>query len=303
MRLLITALLVFFISWPAQAYLIPLNGTIEIDGPWALNQLVIGQISLSASATITPASADLTNFNTFVEWVVATDLSVPGANVQNGAPVGALGLLEVIGANFGTNCTSCSQTATIFWNPPALVKHTITTSTNGLNFGSGVSNLQASLDLELPDGFSIASVPEPSTWAMLLIGFGGAGSRYIGADRNCTFHTSSSACSNHAAYDHDAGAASATCAAITSPSTAAARISRRGTSGDCSGRARATAARAARNNQQRIRRKAGWAGKRPARRERDDLVAASRGARAARAGIGGRARSASDSQQPHRSAE
>jgi hypothetical protein len=27
----------------------------------------------------------------------------------------------------------------------------------------------------LPDGFSIAGIPEPSTWAMLLIGFAGIG--------------------------------------------------------------------------------------------------------------------------------
>jgi hypothetical protein len=37
----------------------------------------------------------------------------------------------------------------------------------------------------LPDGFSVAAVPELSTWAMLLIGFAGLGLWLIDGNQSC----------------------------------------------------------------------------------------------------------------------
>jgi hypothetical protein len=115
MRLLIAALMIL-LSWPAQAYLIPLNGTEEIVGPWASNPIVTGYVFLSASATIAPL--DPTNPASFSGYAVYTNLTVPGAIIESeavGNPAGALGDVETIGANYSTNCTSCSPSAKLFW--------------------------------------------------------------------------------------------------------------------------------------------------------------------------------------------
>jgi hypothetical protein len=176
MRLFFIALLAVLLPlFSAQAVIIPLDGTIVIDGPWGSNTSVTAQISLSSSATIAPL--DPTNPNSFSGYAVYTDLSIPGAFLENGSRVGALGDLETFGANFPINCTSCSNSADIVWFPnSSITEYAIGTSTGEQIEGSGVSSIQAQLDLELPEGFSLASsVPEPSTWAMLLIGFAGIG--------------------------------------------------------------------------------------------------------------------------------
>jgi hypothetical protein len=167
----------FFTEEPARAVLVPLNGTVYIVGPWASTFEVTGQISLGASASIAPL--DFTNPNSFSGYAVYTDLSAPGGIVERiGGEVGALGDLETGGANFGFSCTSCTNSANIIWFPESsgVTTYSITTSTGEVVEGSGVGPIQAQLDLELPDGFSVAaSVPEPSTWAMMILGFTGLG--------------------------------------------------------------------------------------------------------------------------------
>jgi hypothetical protein len=52
MRFLIVALLTFFLVPTVQAVEIPLNGTVEIVGPWQPNQLYFGHVFLSANGII-----------------------------------------------------------------------------------------------------------------------------------------------------------------------------------------------------------------------------------------------------------
>ena len=121
-----------------------------------------------------------TDFASLTAWVAFSNITLgPNAFLQGGSTTGALGNLETFGANFITNCTECSNSANIVWfSDPTTTVQTITTDTIfGVPLGSflAVSDVQVSLDLELPDGFSVAAVPEPSTWAMLLIGFAAIG--------------------------------------------------------------------------------------------------------------------------------
>jgi hypothetical protein len=135
--------------------------------------------AMKASATIAPL--DITNPNSFSGYAVYTNLSVPGGNVERigGEAVGALGDLETFATNFDANCTSCTPVANIIWFPQfsGVTAYSITTFGRGeVIEGSGVGPITAQLDLELPDGFTVASsVPELSTWTMLLIGFCGFG--------------------------------------------------------------------------------------------------------------------------------
>jgi hypothetical protein len=106
------------------------NGTIEIAGPWASNQFVIGQITLNASATITLLVP--TDFASYTEWVAVSNITLSNnAFLEGGSTIGALGDLETFGANFPTNCTSCSNSADILWisNSTTTVQTITTNST------------------------------------------------------------------------------------------------------------------------------------------------------------------------------
>jgi PEP-CTERM motif len=177
MRFFILLLIGFFVA-PAYAVEIPLNGTVQIEGPFQPDESFSASIYLSVSAQISSANYDPTNpVNTSTSYAVYTDIG--GPTVEFGSRTGALGDLEAIGGMFAS-CTSCSQSAELIWfssiYDPIVYTYTITTSTQFLFFGPGPISAIATLDLELPDGFSVASpIPEPSTWAMLLIGFAGIG--------------------------------------------------------------------------------------------------------------------------------
>ncbi len=73
--------------------------------------------------------------------------------------------LTILGAHFGNNVDSDANNVTAFWlvNLGSTVQHTIT-----LTNGQGSSNAQI---------FSTGTpaVPEPATWALMLLGFGGIG--------------------------------------------------------------------------------------------------------------------------------
>jgi hypothetical protein len=162
----------------------------EIIGPWQPNQLYFGHVSLYASANMPPI--DFQTPGSFSGFAVYSSFSIAGGWLYNASKVGALGDLEVAGANVGGyNCTSCSPTGDIIWySDPSVLKHSISWGTGSFTLGN-VSNLEAHLFLDLPEGFSLASqqvsaVPEPSTWAMLLIGAAGLWLRLRAPMARCT---------------------------------------------------------------------------------------------------------------------
>jgi hypothetical protein len=73
----------------------------------------------------------------------------------------------VFAAHFGNFPDSNAPDVTAFW---LLNLGAGTTSTVTINNGKGVSNAQI-----LGTGTPTRSVPEPATWALMLLGFGGVG--------------------------------------------------------------------------------------------------------------------------------
>lgn len=70
--------------------------------------------------------------------------------------------LTVIGAHFGNNIDSDTNNVTAFW------LFDLTGNNSTVNFANGQGSSNAQL-------FSSGAVPEPATWAMMLIGFAGIG--------------------------------------------------------------------------------------------------------------------------------
>ena len=92
--------------------------------------------------------------------------SITGLNGSATFDFGSLNLsgLTVVGAHFGNNVDSDVNNVTAFWllDLGATTTHTIT-----LSDGQGSSNAQI---------FATGgAVPDPATWAMMLLGFGGIG--------------------------------------------------------------------------------------------------------------------------------
>jgi PEP-CTERM motif len=73
--------------------------------------------------------------------------------------------LTILGAHFGNNIDSDPNNITAFW---LLDLGSTTTHTITLSNGQGSSNAQIFAT-------GVASVPEPATWAMMLVGFFGVG--------------------------------------------------------------------------------------------------------------------------------
>lgn len=93
--------------------------------------------------------------------------AVTGLNGSATLDFGSLNLsgLTILGAHFGNNIDSDPNNITAFW---LLDLGNTTTHTITLSNGQGSSNAQIFAT-------GVASVPEPATWAMMLVGFFGVG--------------------------------------------------------------------------------------------------------------------------------
>jgi hypothetical protein len=74
----------------------------------------------------------------------------------------------------------CSRPRGIQLSGTTSFSNSVTDKVGGLDISSFVENFGATpinvyLTIDLPEGFYITAVPEPSTWAMMLIGFAGIG--------------------------------------------------------------------------------------------------------------------------------
>lgn len=91
------------------------------------------------------------------------------ANLNNSATLNfgtTLSGLTVLGAHFGNNIDSDVNNVTAFW---LIDLGNTSTTTLTLADGTGSSNAQIFATGQVP------GVPEPATWAMMLVGFGAAG--------------------------------------------------------------------------------------------------------------------------------
>jgi len=158
------------------------NGAIACQGYYGSN-LITGTTGQATSTDIqniifallngTPSTADSSPTSNTGDYHPPYSLdydtilgSITGLNDSATFNFGSLNLsgFTVLGAHFGNNIDSDVNNVTAFWllDLGATTTHTIT-----LSDGQGSSNAQI---------FATGgAVPEPATWAMMLLGFGGIG--------------------------------------------------------------------------------------------------------------------------------
>ena len=145
------------------------SGVNQIDGPFTQNTFILIPISLQFTSPSTPPNF---KFGDQFEWGVT-------------ATIAGFSQLS-LGACGGTNPGPCDQFPGSFlifgglglgMGVSTIAVSTLSFSTFVVPFGSEIfTPFPVEVFADLPDGFSLASaVPEPSTWAMLLIGFVGLG--------------------------------------------------------------------------------------------------------------------------------
>jgi hypothetical protein len=148
----------FVVSTPARAVVfdLPLNGAVYVSGPFddSIFPGVIGTVTLYLSATLPEPTAVMPS------GVNATS-HVAGASVS-------AAITNQLGGGCRTFCLP---------QPVFVQEGLLTTSTFIMTYGPGVENVFAHLSIDLPEGYliSASAVPEPSTWAMMVLGFAGIG--------------------------------------------------------------------------------------------------------------------------------
>jgi hypothetical protein len=155
MRILFGFLIaVLFASGARASVEIPFSSTVEIDGP-GLGLLDFG---LNLSASFPPLGPGLEQ-KLLNASVVVTQLGVNGSsftlyNCASNAPGPGACLTTYHHAILVTDPTNVFTISDLF-----------------IGASPGVTNIVASVYLDVPSGFAVTAVPELSTWAMLVFGF------------------------------------------------------------------------------------------------------------------------------------
>lgn len=144
---------------------LPTNGSIEIVGPFNSEPPfgplpIVIELSFTAGAQIPPLYPSLQESGFQAQTTISGGLF----------PV----QLYDCGDNVGGPCLGPAENdmGGVFVSSAA---NTLTITSSIFLIGSTSGPTSFLLTADLPDGFSVTAVPEPSTWAMLLIGFAGIG--------------------------------------------------------------------------------------------------------------------------------
>jgi hypothetical protein len=145
----------------AAVFDLPLNGSATILGNIPAPETIDISIIFQLIGTAPPDKV--------LVYIVVADVS---SGLGGPVSVGGYGL---------QNCNPPACLGTSHWFGSAVLNisddfRTLSTSTS-VSFSGGEFSLPytVALSASLPDGLSIASVPEPSTWTMLILGFAGIG--------------------------------------------------------------------------------------------------------------------------------
>ncbi|MGJ4996210.1 PEPxxWA-CTERM sorting domain-containing protein [Bradyrhizobium sp. HKCCYLS3077] len=171
----VLAIAALLLSFQAQASVVglPTNGSVEISGPFTTDPLwgpqpIFVQLFFSGGPAV--SSPD----NAWVAWRTSSTISTSQSSLS----------LVYCGSSFGGPCLSPWESNHGYLEVYAASNKLTIDSHAGLSLIEDKTTLSVSywdvpysfiLTAELPDGFSILApgVPEPSTWAMMLIGFAG----------------------------------------------------------------------------------------------------------------------------------
>jgi hypothetical protein len=181
MSLVIRSLIAAVMLLPATAFAdsivsVPIDGSIEIVGPYTSDQYGPVDVPVTISATYQIDGS----FGTYPTNYGSYILSI---TVGNG-----VGNPYVLGTCYSPAPGPCGyyrdSPFTQFVNSQNM---TLSSSVFLITFPpASITDEQIVITADLPDGFSVAGVPEVSTWAMLLIGFVGIGfAACRRGDKNC----------------------------------------------------------------------------------------------------------------------
>jgi hypothetical protein len=162
-RLLFGAMILLSANVTAQAYIVhdlPHNGTIDIVGDIAAPEII--NFHLNWGSAILPPPP-----NVFADYLISVQVTTPITFGDAG------NLVEYGWFNCPPTAPTCGRSYDIsgyVWISDADRTITISSFIRG---DAATDNFE--IYAGLPDGLTISAVPEPSIWAMLLIGFSGIG--------------------------------------------------------------------------------------------------------------------------------
>lgn len=129
-----------------------------------INLLLTGTASTSDSLPTSNTNAYSPPYSLSYGTVLAAISGLNGSATLNFGSTNLTGLV-ILGAHFGNNTDSIYNNVTAFW-----LLDLGNTSTNTITLANGMGSSNAQI---FADGGT--HLPEPSTWAMMMLGFGAAG--------------------------------------------------------------------------------------------------------------------------------